>query len=275
MTRPRGRRRGGLLLAAGALALASPPAQAAPIGPTTDALPVVPLEAGLDEDWAAKLVTGALRDVVLRPDEYTVMDGVLPFASLRLQAKCAVNDPRRAVDDAADLSVDVRCLKRIGQRLGKKHFLWGPRLPFRQSRRLAPRRSALLARGRARPLADVALSPAGGRARGRALGRFSSDLALVAYRQGAPPGQDVCDAAEAGLAPSWPGAASRGRVETLCSGASTLGVLRAVFYGVGAVGVGAGAVRWRPRATGRGNGRRRRPWSRGSSCPAAARGAAA
>jgi hypothetical protein len=368
---------GRALLVTSGLALVSLPASAAPIGPTTEALPVVPLEAGLEEDWAAKLVTGALRDAVLRSAEYTVKDGVLPFASLRLQAKCAVNDPRRMVDDAGDLSVDAPCLKRIGQRLGSKYFLWGHvyregatpfvkvhfwregepdralLLPFhpqgveRMAERfyrhlVVPEKTAEVELTTERPVdgdlfidgqqrgpyeprlrlslypgehaievrhegkliavskAHIALSP--GRIQGLTLApaepatkpvtepprhsqpadppppppssasatwgwvalglgtaslgagllvnarmsalddRLASDSALAAYRQGSPPGQDVCDAAEAGVESAWPGAATRTRVERLCSGASTLGVTRSVLYGVGALGIGAGVA---------------------------------
>ncbi|HEU4407704.1 MAG TPA: hypothetical protein VFS43_20740 [Polyangiaceae bacterium] len=365
---------------AAALALAPLQAPAAPIGPTTEALPVIPLEAGIEEDWAAKLVTGALREAVLRSDEYTVMDGVLPFSSLRIQAKCAVIDPRHGVTEVGDFSVDEACLKRIGRRLGVKRFLWGhvysyakegaaPMVKVHLWREGEPDRSLYLPfhpqavermaerfyrhlvipektaeveltterpvdgdlfidgqqRGPYEPRLRLSLFPgehaievrrdgkvvvaakalvslAPGRIQGVTLApaepvtgpvvppprlpptgeavppvessarttwawvalgagtasigaglllnarmnalddRWSSDPALAAYRRGAPPGQDVCDAAEAGIESPWPGAATRARVDRLCSGGDTLGVLRSVFYGVGALGIGAGVA---------------------------------
>ena len=362
-----------------ALALASPPASAAPIGPTTEALPVVPLEAGIEGDWAAKLVTGALRDVVLRSAEYTVMDGVVPFAALRVQAKCVVNDPRHGPSEVGDLSVDEACLKRIARRLGAKRFLWGhvygyaaegaaPIVKMHLWREGEPDRSMFLPfhpqavermaeriyrhlvipektadvmlvtekpvdgelfidgqqRGPYEPRLELSLFPgehtlevrrdnkvlvaarvrvelAPERIQGvtlaplepspgpltpppsrpptgetpppsasstratwgwvalgvgaasfgaglivnsrrASLDERSSSEAIDAYRRGAPSGRDICDAADAGLESPWPGAATRARVERLCSGASTLGVVRSVLYGVGALSVGAGAA---------------------------------
>lgn len=107
------------------LALAPSWAPAAPMGPSTEALTTLPLEAGIDDDWAAKMMTLAIRQAVLRSDEYTTNDITKPFALLRLEAKCSVNDPKRPLNETSDLMVDQSCLQRIGKRLGVKSFLWG------------------------------------------------------------------------------------------------------------------------------------------------------
>lgn len=360
---------------AAAVACALPPsARAAPLGPMSQVVSVVGLEADLVNDQAAKTLTNALRQHVIDSDKYTLGGVSPPLVAVASEVKCTLKGLRRPLTEASDLAFDTPCLKRLADKLGVKRYFWGylysergrafVRLHFWQEdepdhaitlayepdlreivaerlfRKLAipekagdltllssgPVIGGLYVDGRDRgpfvpsseltllagehtievrsgrtSLASVTLTVEARRRRvvvlepprrlpaaegpaapvlptpndlastskaretwgWVALGvgaasfgagllvnarvnvlddRFTSDPALVAYRQGAPPGQDVCDAANAGAAPPWPGAATQGRVDRLCSGASTLGVLRTVLYGVGALGVGAGAA---------------------------------
>jgi hypothetical protein len=60
------------------------------------------------------------------------------------------------------------------------------------------------------------------------------------YRQGFPPGDDICDNARAGKTSPTVGAAPPTEMQDLCSEATTFQMLQYVFFGLGAVSAGAG-----------------------------------
>jgi hypothetical protein len=60
------------------------------------------------------------------------------------------------------------------------------------------------------------------------------------YRQGFPPGDDICDKARAGTSSKIVGAATPTEMQDLCSEATTFQMLQYVFFGLGAVSAGAG-----------------------------------
>jgi hypothetical protein len=60
------------------------------------------------------------------------------------------------------------------------------------------------------------------------------------YRQGFPPGDDICDKARAGTSSKIVGAATPTEMQDFCSEATTFQMLQYVFFGLGAVSAGAG-----------------------------------
>jgi hypothetical protein len=60
------------------------------------------------------------------------------------------------------------------------------------------------------------------------------------YRQGFPPGDDICDKARAGTTSKIVGAATPTEMQDFCSEATTFQMLQYVFFGLGAISTGAG-----------------------------------
>jgi hypothetical protein len=60
------------------------------------------------------------------------------------------------------------------------------------------------------------------------------------YRQGFPPGDDICDKARAGQSSRIVGSATPTEMQDFCSEATTFQMLQYVFFGLGAISTGAG-----------------------------------
>jgi hypothetical protein len=101
------------------------PARAAPMGPGTEAISVMILEADVANDHAAKTMTDALRAQVHDAAEYTLNAEALPLVATAYQVKCSLKALRAPLSDASDLAFDGVCLKKIAAHLGVKRFFWG------------------------------------------------------------------------------------------------------------------------------------------------------
>jgi hypothetical protein len=100
-------------------------ARAAPVGPTTEAIAVVGLEADTAQEHAAKTLTNVLRGQVLDSDEYTLGGESRPLVTMAYESKCKLKLLQTPFHDASDLAFDAACLKRMAARLGVKRYFWG------------------------------------------------------------------------------------------------------------------------------------------------------
>jgi hypothetical protein len=99
--------------------------RAAPMGPLTEAVAVVALEAEGADEHAAKTLTNVLRGQVLDSEEYTLGGESRPLVATAYESKCALRSLRSPYNDTTDLAFDAACLKRIGAKLGVKRYFWG------------------------------------------------------------------------------------------------------------------------------------------------------
>ncbi|HEU4536179.1 MAG TPA: hypothetical protein VFS00_18775 [Polyangiaceae bacterium] len=106
-----------------ACALLAAPAHAAPMGPGTEPVTVLALEADRAGDLAAKTITNALRQAVLDAPEFTI-GGVSPaLVATAYDAKCQLKGWNGLSPD--DRAFDEPCLRKIGKHLGVARFFWG------------------------------------------------------------------------------------------------------------------------------------------------------
>lgn len=108
-----------------ALLACARPSRAAPVGPGTEGVAVLGLEADLGNDHAAKTLTNALRQQVLDSAEYTLAGLSPPLVAKAVEAKCALRGMGLPLGEASDLALDGPCLKRLGARLKIARYFWG------------------------------------------------------------------------------------------------------------------------------------------------------
>jgi hypothetical protein len=108
-----------------ALAIATPPASAAPMGPDTEAVAVLLIEADPDQDVAAKAMTNALRQRILDSAEYTLNGTSDPLIVMAHAAGCSLKGWKRPLAQASEHVFDPACLQRVGAELRARRFFWG------------------------------------------------------------------------------------------------------------------------------------------------------
>ncbi|MCU0681515.1 MAG: hypothetical protein MUF34_04515 [Polyangiaceae bacterium] len=108
-----------------ALLASAQPSRAAPVGPGTEGVAVLGLEADLSNDHAAKTLTNALRQQVLDSSEFTLAGLSPPLVAKAVEARCALRGMGLPLGEASDLALDGPCLKRLAARLKIARYFWG------------------------------------------------------------------------------------------------------------------------------------------------------
>jgi hypothetical protein len=108
-----------------AASLAAAPAFGAPMGPGVEAARVLSFHADREHEVAAKAMVNALRQRVLDGDEFALNAFSATLSEAAHEAKCSLKWLSGPVVVAHEESFDAACLKRMGARLGAKHFFWG------------------------------------------------------------------------------------------------------------------------------------------------------
>jgi hypothetical protein len=107
------------------LVMAAPPASAAPMGPDTESVAVLLLEADPGQDVAAKAMTNALRQRVLDSAEYTLNGTSDPLVVTAHSAGCSLKGWKHPLSEANEKVFDPTCLRRVGATLRARRFFWG------------------------------------------------------------------------------------------------------------------------------------------------------